>query len=375
MNPEEFTIANKLHVLLLVETSAPVRFLVPTLQSFKKSQIQVTVATVFARGALHELVEAEGFAGYSLGCACARDYPRAVWRLACIAKKLNVHVIFAIEPICGALAGIAHRLLNAPRVLFSRQHVSTPLWKQALLSRTAASLAERVISVSEASAQGSIRLDRVSAEKVHVVYSGVPELRKVDASETLKMRGNLGIAENGRVIVMVARLRPEKGHLTIMNAMKDIEDRIGPVHLILVGSGPTESSLRSYARSCGSRIHFVGHQQDVAPWYALANVVVMPSLREAFGLVAAEAFFSQRPLIASGVGGLLEIIKQDETGLLVPPSDEGALSSAVVRLFKDDALADRLIRNAYSHAKKYYSISAMVDGWSRHCIEVGQNTH
>lgn len=375
MNTGQFQVLNHLHVLLLAETSAPVRFFVPTLKSFSKRQIQATVTTVFARGPLQEIVEAEGFAAYSLGCQNAWDYPRAIWRLAQLTRELNADVVLGIEPICGAIAGLAHCFLGSPKVLFHRNHVFTPLWKQTALSRLAATLAERVLCVSKASAEGALRFDRASPSKVCVVYNGTPELREVDAHEISDLRTQLGITANEKVIVMVGHLRPEKGHLTILRAMKGIQGKLGPVHLVIVGSGPCEAALKDYARECGPHIHFAGHQQDVAPWFSLADVAVMPSLREAFGLVATEAFLSRRPLIASSVGGLREVVKNEETGLLVPPSDPEALAAAVVRVLKDNRLAQRLTENAYVRGKEFFSIDAMVDGWARHCAEITPNGH
>jgi glycosyltransferase involved in cell wall biosynthesis len=108
----------------------------------------------------------------------------------------------------------------------------------------------------------------------------------------------------------------------------------------------------------------MGFQKDLASWFALADVVVMPSLFEAFGLVAVETFAACRPLVASDVGGLREVVDQD-SGLLVPPGEPRALAHAVVEVLSSPAKARAMAAAGYERFERRFTVDAMVGGWAR----------
>ena len=150
----------------------------------------------------------------------------------------------------------------------------------------------------------------------------------------------------------MARLRTEKGHATLLPAVGAAAKRLSrPVHLVIVGSGPVESDFKALVPDAApARVHFVGHQDDVAPWYALGDIVAMPSYRDAFPAAAVEAMSAGCTLVASGVGGLLEMIEDGVSGLLVQPKNVPALADAILKVSSDPALARSLgdaARNRY----------------------------
>jgi glycosyltransferase involved in cell wall biosynthesis len=142
-------------------------------------------------------------------------------------------------------------------------------------------------------------------------------------------------------LACVGRLVPVKGHATLLRAFAEARAAMPALELDVVGTGPLDGELRALSARLGveEAVRFRGHVAQVARVYEEAAVVVVPSLGEGFGMVALEAMERGRPVVASAVGGLPEIVAHGETGLLVPPGDVGALASALVELASDHARA------------------------------------
>jgi glycosyltransferase involved in cell wall biosynthesis len=228
---------------------------------------------------------------------------------------------------------------------------------------------DRVMAVSQATANAVCAEYGVAPARMFVAYNGGPALRQVSAEETRLLRRQLQISTDAHVVVIVTRLRPEKGHRRLIEAMPLVAaGATRQVYLVIVGDGPYRAALEEYARTMWPRnVRFVGHQQDVAPWFALADVVAVPSDREAFGLSAIEAMYSRRPLVASRVGGLCEVVEHGESGLLVEPTP-CELADALLAVLLRPALAARLAEGGFRRAHTHFTTEAMVQGWVR-CYE------
>jgi glycosyltransferase involved in cell wall biosynthesis len=138
------------------------------------------------------------------------------------------------------------------------------------------------------------------------------------------------------------------------------------VHLVIVGDGSERQKLAELAKSrAASIVHFVGSTEDVAPWYSLADVVAVSSTREAFGLTAIEAMASARPVVATKVGGLPEIVVQGETGLLVPSLDSMAMAKALAALIADKPRARLQGVAGRSRYQSQFATRRMVEGWAQ----------
>jgi glycosyltransferase involved in cell wall biosynthesis len=155
-----------------------------------------------------------------------------------------------------------------------------------------------------------------------------------------------GIASGGEAVpyggteprlLCIGRLIPIKGHLVLLRALAQARARVPGVRLDVAGRGPLEPALKAYARELGieDAVRFLGFVSPIQQAIEDAAIVVVPSLGEGFGMVALEAMERARPVIASAVGGLPEIVADGETGLVVPPSDADALADAIAALVGD----------------------------------------
>lgn len=149
------------------------------------------------------------------------------------------------------------------------------------------------------------------------------------------------------LVVCVARLCPQKGQEVLLRAWPAVAALVPDARLVLVGDGPDRDRLR---RLAGDRVLFAGHHDDPAPWYAAADLVVLPSRWEGMALAPLEAMARRRPVLLTEVAGAAECLPEGHAALcLVPPQDPAALAGATARLLADPALCERLGRQARAH--------------------------
>ena len=164
-------------------------------------------------------------------------------------------------------------------------------------------------------------------------------------------------------LLCAGRLVPIKGHETLLRAFADARAALPALELEIAGDGPLRGALENLSRQLGleSAVRFLGRVSPVTGLYERAALVVVPSLGEGFGMSALEASERARPVIASAVGGLPEIVEDGRTGRLVPPGDQAALAAAIVELATDRGRADELGRAARVRARAEFSLERCAD--------------
>ena len=192
--------------------------------------------------------------------------------------------------------------------------------------RSVGSLAHVHIAISQGLAQYLAETEGFDEEDFEIVHYGIA----VDGAATPYAGGEPRL-------LCVGRLIPIKGHLVLLRALAQARARVPGVTLDIAGRGALEPALKSYARELGltDAVRFLGFVSPVQKAIENSAIVVVPSLGEGFGMVALEAMERARPVIASAVGGLPEIVADGETGLVVPSADADALADAIVGLAGD----------------------------------------
>jgi glycosyltransferase involved in cell wall biosynthesis len=170
------------------------------------------------------------------------------------------------------------------------------------------------------------------------------------------------MAQDASIVGVVARLEPEKGHRTLLEAWPRVLARVPDAYLLVVGEGHLRPELELMAADLGieSRVVFAGRRDDIPAVTAALDVAVLPSYREAQGLVVLEAMALSRPIVATRVGGIPEMIEDGVSGLLVPPHDAPALADAIARLLLDHPLADTIARRGHDVVHDRFSVEFMV---------------
>jgi N-acetyl-alpha-D-glucosaminyl L-malate synthase BshA len=178
-------------------------------------------------------------------------------------------------------------------------------------------------------------------------------------------RGQL--APRGEKILMhVSNFRKVKNLPVLMQVFHEVQKHV-PARLVLVGDGPERESTERLAESLGieSRVEFLGDQEYIADLLPAADVFVLPSQHESFGLAALEAMSCGVPVVGSRIGGLPEVIVHEETGFLCDPSDVDCMTAIVLGLLKDDALRARIGRAARERAVALFNRDRVVADYLR----------
>ncbi len=249
-----------------------------------------------------------------------------------------------------AYGGLAGLLAGCPVIWHVRIADPDPL-----LDRILIPMASAIIVNSDAVAR---RFPTAPTRKVHRIYNGVDLARFAPREEAPGLRASLGLPADAPVVVSVGRFVAFKGYGYLLEAARLVYQAMPAAHWLLVGDGELRASLETQCRALGlgARVHFAGWRDDVPELLALCHVFVLPSLAEHFGRVVIEAMAMAKPVIATGAGGIPEIVQHGETGLLVPPAQPGALAEATLALLKDPERASRLGAAGRRRAGEVFSL-------------------
>jgi glycosyltransferase involved in cell wall biosynthesis len=197
---------------------------------------------------------------------------------------------------------------------------------------------------------------------ISLIRNGVDLQRYDDQEPCCTLHEEYGMEPGSKIVGVVARLEPEKGHPTLLEAWPAVLRGVPDAYLLVVGEGSRRDALEAQARELriAHRIVFTGRRDDVPAVTAALDVAVLPSYREAQGLSILEALALSRPVVASNVGGIPEMIEDGVTGMLVPPHDAPALAAAIVRLLTDHPYADMLGRAGHDLVHDRFCIELMV---------------
>lgn len=220
----------------------------------------------------------------------------------------------------------------------------------------------QLITVSEQLKTALVKDERLPAAKIKVIHNGL-DLSNWQTLNKEEIRQKLGLEKETFVILTVGRLVAWKGHRFLINALNNpplnAEEN---VKLLIAGDGPLKEELAQLIAKQGltAKITLLGYATNVPELMTAADLFVLPSLNEPFGLVLLEAMAAKLPIIATNNGGVPEIITHQQTGWLVPPQDAPALAAAICRLKSDAQLRATLALNAWQELNNRFSLTEML---------------
>lgn len=219
------------------------------------------------------------------------------------------------------------------------------------VERTLARRAARVIAITEALRRFNVERVGLPASKVEVVHYGLDGL-----PEAWGPNPPLELPAGARVLLAVARLAPQKGVDLAIHALRLVRKRHPSAVLVVLGEGPLRAALEG-----AEGVYLAGRVGDVAEWYRRAEMVVHPARWEGFGLALLEAMLAAKPVVATRVSSIPEIVADGETGLLVPADEPTALAEAVGALLDDPERGKALGRAGRERARTEFSVARMAD--------------
>ena len=272
----------------------------------------------------------------------------ALKRYTTLLRSNDLSLVYANGSRAAFYGGLACRLCTIPLVWHCRIADWDPI-----LDRLLCILSTKIAVNSRATAQ---RFSQVCRSKTKVVYNAI-DLNWLQSGPASKP--DL-IGDNWKVILVVARASKEKRHDVLLSAFESVAANDTNVHLVCLG-GKDHLDLewwqqlqeRTHASLFSDRIHWIGHVDDVRPWYRVAYLLALASQTESFGRVLVEAMACGLPVIATRAGGIPEIIRDNEDGLLVTPGSAAEMAEGFSRLLKNDSLRQRLIESGLERALSF----------------------
>lgn len=202
----------------------------------------------------------------------------------------------------------------------------------------------------------------VRKEKAVVIHNGI-EIDKFSLlDKKIDNEPKLRADDDSLIVGSVGRLHYQKGYEYLIEASKTVLENYPNVKFVLIGDGELRDSLDSFAKKIGvdNNFVFLGNRTDIPELLTQIDIFVLPSLWEGLPLVLLEAMAAKKPIVATDVNGIVEIIESEKEGILVPPKNSVELSSALIRLLKDEELRKRLAENGYKKVWSEFSLSKMI---------------
>ena len=277
-----------------------------------------------------------------------------------------VHTHLVLSQYWGRRAAIA---VGIKRIISSEQNayrfkVLPPFrWIERRLTRAT----ERVLACSEHVRDHLVRRVGLPPDKVALVYNGVDTKAfapaGADDPARAAARADLGIGPDEKLIGTVGHLNRQKGHAVLIEAMAEVLEREPAARLVIAGRGPLRKRLEALAAACGvaEKVTFAGLAGDVPRLLKAFDAFAFPSLWEGFGIALTEAMAAGLPVVASGTGGIMEIVEDGVSGLLVPPGDTRRLAEALVHLLHHQTFARKLTANALARVRERFSLGRTLE--------------
>jgi glycosyltransferase involved in cell wall biosynthesis len=303
---------------------------------------------------------------FSLQASSKRRYPLAVIQLARFLRTEKIDILQTHLFDAGIVGVCAARLARVPLTIVTRHHTDEA-WLigskvHVLLYRIMAHMSDHIIVLSNAVKHHMISKEKVPENKIEVIYQGFnfESLSPTDQDRE-RIRSEFGFGSDF-VIGYVARFFTTKGHRYLLKALGELAKKIPEIRLFLLGDGD-RTLLTELIRHYGvqDRVILAGYRNDVAACMGAMDVVVHPSLTEAFCQAHIEALSSGTALIATNVAAAPEVITQRETGMLIPPANPGAIVDAVLELYRQPDLRKRISLAGQQSVRSRFTVDRMIN--------------
>jgi glycosyltransferase involved in cell wall biosynthesis len=203
----------------------------------------------------------------------------------------------------------------------------------------------------------------ISPDKIKVIYNGIDAKRFVNFKESIKIKDDLSIPKNARVVGVIGKLSsPQKNIPLFLKAAGRISNQFSDVKFLVVGSGKLLDDMKDFSHKLGisEKVYFTGEREDIPEILKLLDVFVLSSYKEGLPNVIMEAMAASKPVVATDVGGVSELVMDEETGFLVPSNNVEKLSQAVIRLLENPNVAKRMGEKGKERIEKLFLIDRTV---------------
>ena len=301
----------------------------------------------------------------------AKNDVKSIFRVRKLLKKMKPDIVYLHSSKAGAIGRIALAfnfrtkvLYNAHGWYFNAQISNKKKKVFAIIEKILAIKTDKIINISKSEYESALKYKIAPEKKLCVIENGIDFTKFKDNDKYREeTRKKYNITDNEIVIGVVGRLTEQKDPMTMIKAFELVHKENNNTRLMYVGSGKLEEEVKQYAKEKNilDKVIITGWVNNVEQYIPAFDIAVLPSKWEGFGLVLIEYMACDKPIVASNVGGIKNIIKNKVNGILIPKESPGELKNAIQRIIENKDEMQPLIKKRYKSMMKKYDIKNVVN--------------
>jgi len=352
---------NVMNILPSLNVGGREKVVIDMINNFDKEVFDLSLCCLKNPGPMTELLKKDKVRLYFLNRKEGVDYT-LYFKIRDFFKEKKPVIVHTHNPGAFIYGAIGAKLAKVP-IIINTEHgyeYKIPLRKK-IIERFLMKNIDKTIAVSNDLRKKLAKSGTWSKDKIITIHNGIDLQEFNTVVHKYALRVALGFTENDILIGNVARLAPVKDHSTLISAFEIISGRFTNSKLIIVGEGELRDELekRTIGIGLNNRVFFLGERKDIREILSIFDIFVLSSLSEGTSITLLEAMASGKPVIATNVGGNPEVIINEKTGILIPPSQPRLLAEAMQRLVLNEDLALQMGKFAKEHIKANFDIKIM----------------
>jgi len=353
-----------LHIISKLPIGGVENQLLLVLKNYDREKFQPFVCSLSEKGEIGQEIEKIGIKVFALN-KLKHTFDYSIIKDICdIIKRERIQIVRTHQYHANFYGRIAAKKSKVPCIVASVHNVYTRDKKlhRRIINRFLARFTDKIIAVSEEVKMDILKYDRISEDKVQVIYNGVDLNAFNESFDKEQIKSKLGINPNVPVIGTVGRLTEQKGHIYLLQAILKLKHKFPDIKVLIVGDGPLMDELKSYTSSSGlsNNVIFTGFRRDIPALLSIMDIFVFPSLWEGLPNALIEAMASGKAIIASNLPQIKEVLDSDGLGILVPPKDSDSISQSINFLLKNEKIVKKMGNLAKNMACTRFNIENTV---------------
>lgn len=290
---------------------------------------------------------------------------KAYWQARRRMMQFKPDVVHSHMVHANLFARLLRLTTRIPKLICTAHNTNEGGHSRMLAYRLTDALCDLSTNVSQEAMDISIKRRAVPASRIIAMHNGIDTLRfTFNPANRATLRTQLILEDNTPLILAVGRFNVQKDYPNLLTAFNQLPRDLNHAQLAIIGTGEEQAKIEALAAQLGltGRIHFLGLQRNVHEWMSAADLFVLSSAWEGFGLVVAEAMACERVVVATDCGGVKEVL--GECGFLVPPKESKKLANALIDALSLDANDSRQLGiKARKYVQGKYSLSVIAKKW------------
>ena len=291
--------------------------------------------------------------------------PLTILDLIKIIRRDNIRILHLHGYGATTFGRIAAKICRIPAIVHEHMIAEKTPRAQSVADFLLTRLTTKGVAVSKAVANFMVEKRFIERDKTEVLFNSIaPSIgQTVPHDDKRRLTEELGIPADRSIIGIVGRLDPIKGHTFFLDAANQVLEKKPQAHFVILGAGDLLNALLEKSKQLGIEhyVSFLGHRRNVEEIVSLFDVYVCCSLTEGLSIAMIEAMALRRPIVATRVGGIPELIEDGVSGILVPPKDPDSIANAILDILNGPELGHRLGENAVKQYKEKFELSGIAE--------------